>query len=163
MIELLVTLTIAAIMLTIAVPSFSTFLLSSRITSQTNEFVLALASAKSEAVKRGVSVTVCSRSTNAACAGNTTWDDGWLMFVDGGVAGTVDGTDVVLQVRERLEGNNTLRAGSKQHVIFRNTGVSPLSNDTFRLCDSRGAAFGRQIIVSPQGRVRTVTGTTACP
>ena len=163
MIELLVTLSIAAIMLTVAIPSFRAFLLNSRLTSQTNDFVLALASAKSEAVKRGVLVTVCSRATNVTCAGSTTWDTGWLVFVDGGVAGTVDGADVVLQVREQLEGNNTLRAGARQRVTFQNTGFSSGFNDTFRLCDTRGTANGRSITVSMQGRVTSATGTTACP
>jgi type IV fimbrial biogenesis protein FimT len=164
MIELLVTLSIAAIMMTIAVPSFRDFLLNNRMTSQTNDFVLALASAKSEAVKRGVFVTVCSRATNATCAGSTTWDSGWLVFADNNGDGLVTaGTDVVLQVREALEGNNTLRAGARQRVTFQNTGFSSGFNDTFRLCDSRGTADGRSITVSMQGRVTSATGTTACP
>lgn len=163
MIELLITLSIAAIMLTIAIPSFRDFLLNNRITSQTNDFVLALASAKSEAVKRGVRVTVCSRATNASCAGSTTWDTGWLVFVDNDGLGTVNGLDEVLQVREPLEGNNTLRAGARQRVTFQNTGFSSGFNDTFRLCDTRGTANGRSITVSMLGRVTSATGTTACP
>lgn len=163
LIELMVTLSIATIMLTLAIPSFRDFLLNSRITSQTNDFVLALASAKSEAVKRGGLVTVCSRATNATCAASTTWDSGWLVFADGGVAGTVDGTDVVLQVREPLEGGNTFRAGARQRVTFQSTGFSSGFNDTFRLCDTRGTADGRSITVSMQGRVTSVTGTSACP
>ncbi len=167
MIELLVTLSIAAIMLTIAIPSFRDFLLNNRITSQTNDFVLALASAKSEAVKRGVRVTVCSRATPPttpeSCAGSTTWDTGWLVFVDNDGGGTVNGLDEVLQVREPLEGNNTLRAAARQRVTFQNTGFSLGFTDTFRLCDTRGTANGRRITVSNQGRVTSATGTTACP
>lgn len=124
LIELLITLSIAVILLTVAIPSFRDFLLNSRLSAQTNELVLALTLAKSEAVKRGSLVTVCSRSTNTACAGSTTWDSGWLVFVDGGVAGTVDGADVVLQVGPELTGGNTLRSGL-QRVTFQNTGFSP--------------------------------------
>lgn len=163
LIELLVTLSIAAVVLTLAIPNFRDFLLNSRLTSQTNEFVLALASAKSEAVKRGTLVTVCSRATDTSCAGSTTWDTGWLVFVDGDVAGTVDGTDIVLQVYSTLEGNNTLRAGARQRVTFQNTGFSSGFNDTFRLCDARGTATARSIVVSQQGRVTSAIGTLACP
>jgi type IV fimbrial biogenesis protein FimT len=154
MIELLVTLSIAAIMATIAIPIFRDLLLDNRITSQTNDLVLALASAKSEAVKRGVLVTVCSRATDATCAGSTTWDSGWLVFVDGGVAGTVDGTDVVLQVREPLEGGNTLRSANLQRATFQSTGFSSGFFGTLRLCDSRGVTEARGVILSAQGRFR---------
>jgi type IV fimbrial biogenesis protein FimT len=150
----LVTLSIAVILLTIAVPGFRDFLLNTRITSQTNDFVLAMASAKSEAVKRGVNVTVCPRNTNTACLASTTWDTGWLVFVDNDGGGTVNGADVILQVRAPLEGSNTLRAGARQRVTFQNTGFSPVSNDTFRLCDTRGLQEARAIIISAQGRAR---------
>jgi type IV fimbrial biogenesis protein FimT len=159
MIELLVTLSIAAIMLTIAVPSFRDFVQNSRMTSQTNDFVLALASARSEAVKRGLFVTVCSRATNTTCAGSTTWDDGWLVFVDNNGDGAVTvGTDVVLQVREKLEGNNTFSAAARANVMFRSTGY-PTATDTFTLNDSSGNT--RTIRVCPMGLV--VTGGAACP
>ncbi len=163
LVELLVTLSIAAVVLTLAVPNFRDFLLNNRLASQANEFVLALASAKSEAVKRGVLVTVCSRATDTSCAGSTTWDAGWIVFVDGGVAGTVDGADEVLQVYSTLAGDNTLRAGARQRVTFQNTGFSSGFNDTFRLCDARGTATARNIAVSQQGRVTTTIGTLACP
>ncbi len=163
LVELLVTLSIAAVVLTFAIPNFRDFLLNSRLTSQTNEFVLALATAKSEAVKRGTLVTVCSRATDASCANSTTWDTGWIVFVDGGVAGTVDGADLVLQTQPALAGSNTLRAGARQRVTFQNTGFSSGFNDTFRLCDARGTATARNIVVNQQGRVTSAIGTLACP
>ena len=156
MIELLVTLSIAAILATIAVPNFIEFIRNSRMASQANELVLALTLAKSEAVKRGTLVTVCSRSSDTACAGSTTWDAGWLVFVDGGVAGTVDGTDVVLQVGSPLTGGNTLRS-TLQRVTFQNTGFSSGFMGTLRLCDARGAVEARGVVVSAQGRVRRAT------
>ena len=162
MIELLVTISIAAIMLTIAIPSFQNFLLNSRMTSQTNDFVLALASARSEAVKRGVSVSVCSRATNTTCAGSATWDDGWLVFVDNNGDGTVDGAatppDFVLQVRDLLEGGNTFATAAVNAITYRSTGY-PTATDTFTLSDSGGNT--RTIRVCPQGLV--VTGGAACP
>lgn len=163
MIELLVTVSIAAILLGIAIPNFRVFLLNNRITSQANEFVLALAYAKSESVKRGTLITVCSRSTDSVCANSTTWETGWLVFVDGNTAGTIDGSDVVLQIHSPLTGGNTLRSGARTRVSFQNTGFSSGFNDTFRLCDSRGTASARSLVVSNQGRITTSIGTLACP
>lgn len=163
LIELLVTIALIGVVLTVAAPNFRDFLLNTRLTSQTNEFVLALAYAKSEAVKRNRTVTVCSRASNTACAASTTWDTGWLVFVDTNSNGARDAGEDILQVRDALEGNNSLRAGARQRVTFNNSGYSPGFNDTFRLCDGRGIADARSIVVSLQGRVTSQIGAMACP
>lgn len=162
-IELLVTLALIGVVMTLAVPNFRAFLLNNRITAQTNDFVLALNYAKSEAVKRNLTVTVCSRQDDTTCAGNTTWDAGWLVFVDLDADGVRDAGEDVLQVRAALEGDNTLRAGARQRVTFNSSGFSPGFNDTFRLCDARGTANARSIVVSLQGRITSQAGATACP
>jgi type IV fimbrial biogenesis protein FimT len=163
MIELLITIAIAAVLLGLAVPSFMDFMRNTRLTAQANDLVLAFAYAKSEAGKRGVRVTVCSRQNDTTCAGSTTWDTGWLVFVDNDGSGAINGADEVLQVRDPLEGSNTLRSGARQRVTFQTTGFPSGFNDTFRLCDARGTANARQLVLSAQGRVTTTTGTASCP
>lgn len=163
LIELLVTLSIAAILLTVAVPNFITFVQNNHLATQANEFVTMLNYARSEAVKRNQRITVCSRSTDTSCAGTTNWDSGLIVFVDTNGDGVVDGGEDVLQVRQGLEGGNTLRAGARTRVTYQSTGFSPGFNDTFRLCDSRGTASARAIVVSMQGRVSTSIGTAQCP
>ncbi len=164
LIELLVTLSILAIMLSIAVPSFMTLVQNSRLVGQANDLITALNYARSEAIKRGVRVSVCSRLDNTTCsgAGVVNWDAGWLVFVDPINFGTIDAGETVLQVRQPLENGNTLRTAGIQKVTYQNSGFSG-NADTFRLCDSRGIASGRAIAVSLQGRVTIGTGTTACP
>ena len=175
LIELVVTLAIAGSLLAIAVPNFITFVQNSRLTSQANDFVTALNYARSEAIKRGVRTTVCSRATDATCAGSTTWDTGWLVFVDCNSDGVVDaGTcpdwdgngaaddEPVLLVRQPLDSGNTLRASQRQRVTYQNTGFSGFA-DTFRLCDVRGTASGRAITVNMQGRVITTPVPASCP
>jgi len=163
LIELLVTLSIAAILLTVAVPSYITFIQNNRLVSQANDFVTMLNYARSEAVKRNQSITVCSRSTDNSCAGSTIWDSGLLVFADNNGNGTVDAGDTVLQVRQALEGSNTLRAGAQTRVTYQANGFSTGFNDTFRLCDARGTASARAITVTAQGHVSSSTGTASCP
>ena len=50
LIELMVTLAVAAILLAIAIPSFNSLLVSSRLTTAANDFVNALAIARSSAI-----------------------------------------------------------------------------------------------------------------
>jgi type IV fimbrial biogenesis protein FimT len=162
LVELMVVLSIAAILLTVAVPGFQSFILNARRTMVANDLVLALAYAKSEAVKRGVRVTVCSRQNDTTCAGDTTWDVGWLVFVDNNGDGVVDTADLVLQVYPSLPNGSTLRAG-RARVTYQPTGFSPGFNDTFHLCDARGAGEDRNIVLSLLGRVKTESGTGSCP
>lgn len=153
LIELLVTLSILAILLTIAVPNFITFVQNSRLVGQANDLVTSLNYARSEAIKRGVRVTVCSRADNTSCAAATAWNAGWLVFVDTNGDGVVGG-EAVLQVRQPLESTNTLNSATLQRVTYQNSGFSGFMG-TLRLCDTRGTANARAIVVSAQGRVRT--------
>lgn len=164
LIELLVTIVILAILLSIAVPNFITLVQNSRLVGQTNDLVTSLNYARSEAIKRGVRVSVCSRLDNATCSGVAVfnWDAGWLVFVNPNNNAVVDAGETVLQVRQPLENSNTLRTAGIQRVTYQSSGFSGNAG-TFRLCDSRGPASGRAIVVSLQGRVSTNTGTTACP
>ncbi|WP_295580407.1 GspH/FimT family pseudopilin [uncultured Lamprocystis sp.] len=169
LVEIMVVLTIAVILLAVAVPSFQSLVRNGRRAALTNEFVLALTFAKSEAVKRGVPVTVCSRATNTTCTtgDGATWDNGWLIFVDNDHDGIVDDADtppdLVLRAFPALPDGSTLRGGARKRVTFHGTGFSKGFTDTFRLCDPRGTTEGKAIVLSNQGRVRTTSGTTLCP
>jgi type IV fimbrial biogenesis protein FimT len=160
LIELMVTLSIATIMLTIAVPNFIDFISNSRMASQANDLVLALTYAKSEAVKRNLTVSVQKNAdTGTACSGTGTgWSNGWTVFIDSDSDGVVDVSEEVLQVWPALTGGNTLCFNNGSWVRYRNTGVvADASQGTFRVCDTRGRTEARGVVVSPQGRVRRTT------
>ncbi len=86
LIELMVTLAVLAIVLGIAVPSFSGMLRDSRASSLGSELQGALQLARSEAVKRRKSVVVCRRNAaGSGCENGTDWAGGWLILADGNV------------------------------------------------------------------------------
>ncbi|MFO7857682.1 MAG: GspH/FimT family pseudopilin, partial [Ectothiorhodospiraceae bacterium] len=58
LIELMITIAIAAILITVAVPGFQNLLQSNRVTSSTNELITAIATARSHAIRRGNDVRV---------------------------------------------------------------------------------------------------------
>lgn len=156
LIELLVTISIAAIVLTLAIPSFRDFLLNSRMTTQTNELVLALSYARSEAIKRNATINVCKNADTTTDCGEHAegWSNGWTVFIDSDDDCVVDSTEVVLQTWPALDGNTLCLASlNTDRVKFRNTGYSPGYNGTFTLCDSRGDTEARGLILSSLGRV----------
>ncbi len=87
MVELLVTLAIAAVVMGLAVPSFISTIRSNRLTSFTNEFVTSLNFARSEAIKRGFNIVV--ERTGAAG-----WEGGWQVFLDGDGSNTFNDNGV---------------------------------------------------------------------
>ena len=80
LIELMVTLTITAVLLGIGVPSFRSMIENNRITAATNDLVNALQLARSEAIKRGIPVVLCASSDQASCSTATpaVWINGWV-------------------------------------------------------------------------------------
>ena len=70
LIELMVTIAVLAIAISIAVPSFSKMISDNRAESQSGAMVTALNLARSEAVKRGQNVTVSPTT-------GTNWSAGW--------------------------------------------------------------------------------------
>ncbi len=107
LIDLIVALVVAGVLLTIAVPSMRNFLQDARITTNTNELVLSLTLARSEAVKRLTTVSLCASDDGIDCT-DTDWELGWIVFTDNGVIGAVDTDDIVLHVRQALGGGVTL-------------------------------------------------------
>lgn len=164
LLELIITMAIAAILLTIAVPSFQTTITNNRLATQTNSLVTDINIARSEAVKRGTSVVLCSSADpNAAApvclgAGNA-WTSGWIVFVNG--AGDADAnqfaaaTDTLIKVSQAIGGTATiLTAGALNTFTYNGDGTSAAA--IFAICDDRGEAFGRQVQIRPTGRPRLI-------
>jgi len=124
LVELLVVLTIGAILVAGAVPSLSWFIASARTANTSDNMVAAFERARSEAVRRSAVVSVCRsldpyaaepaiRCSNAAGLGYAAgdWASGWVMFEKRGstAAGTYqNGVDAVLQ-RQPAAGTGKVR------------------------------------------------------
>src|SRR5687768_3569934 len=80
LLELMVTLTVAGILLGVGVPSFVDMVRSNRAAANINELSTAFAIARNEAIRRGTNITVCRSTNGTACGAD--WADGWIVFVD---------------------------------------------------------------------------------
>lgn len=82
--ELMLTLTIAALILAIGVPSFGEFRRNNRMVGVANDFLGTVQTARTEAVKRQIPVAVCpSNDPDSAAASCTAGAfSGWIAFAD---------------------------------------------------------------------------------
>lgn len=96
LVELVVTLAIAAILVTLAMPDFSETLRSWRRDSATRALTSSLHLARTESIKSSRKIMVCPSSNGTSCAGGTEWRNGWMVFVDDGA------TDQAFDAGERI-------------------------------------------------------------
>lgn len=82
LIELLVTIAVLVVLASIAVPSFTSLIRSNRAVSEANQVLSLVTLARSEAIRRNRSVSICGSDDGEKCSGNTAWDTGVIVFVD---------------------------------------------------------------------------------
>jgi len=163
LIEMMVTVSVAAILLSIAVPSFTTMIKNARISSATNEFISSLILARSEALKRNDNVSLCSSSDLLTCSQDIEFANGWIVFQDCNRDGIIDagannancvnnGTEQIIKVHEALNNLSVKANGGLSFISYRFTGRS--TNTTISIGE-KGKAASKRISITRTGRLRT--------
>jgi type IV fimbrial biogenesis protein FimT len=111
LLELMITISIAAILLAIGVPSFQYVTKSNQASSEINGLLGDMQFARGEAIKEGQRVTICAAAGGAPpCTGTTAWQTGWIVFSDVGAPGVFGGNDVLLKMQKTFSSTDTLTA-----------------------------------------------------
>lgn len=160
LIELMITLVVAAIVLTIGIPSFSDFVKNNRLVGYVNEFVAAAHLARSEAIKRRRYGYICASSDQSSCTGGTNWGVGWITWIDDNGDGTPQSSEL-LRVRQTLDATVSYTSDGASRFRFDPMGISPTTG-VLTLCDDRTAEQGRIVAVSNSGRVAINPTPAAC-
>ncbi len=170
LLELMIVVVIAGILVTVGIPSFQTMVKNNRIVTQTNLFIAYVNLARSEAIKSGNPVVLCSTSdpnqSSPACDGTAkNWGTGWLLFTDptNGGPGTTptfdsSATERMLKQVGPIPSTVFLHSDGNAPLFltFNRDGTLQSSTDTqFGVCDDRGGEYGRQIEISAVGRPST--------
>jgi type IV fimbrial biogenesis protein FimT len=180
LIEMLVVMTIGAILVAAAVPSFTWMIATTRAASGVNSLVGTLELARSEAIRRGTVVSVCrTLDPNAppatlACGNGAgggyaagDWGSGWIMFekrTGTGAATFTDPGDVVLRRQQPVGSGNTrlILAGNLPGaaVAYDRFGTAASSAGTFSI-DYRDTSSGTLSGAARCLVVAVVTGRVA--
>lgn len=171
LVELLVTIVVLSILLGLAVPAFRSFLQNDQQWVQQQSLLLALNTARSEAIKEDITggVQVCSSFNGATCTASP-WEQGWIVLPSVNPFNPA-AAPKPLQVVGALPAGTTLtELNGNLSVTFLSNGVANTAV-AFKMCDSRGASYARYLQVTLMGRVvaapiagQDLTGAPlACP
>lgn len=154
--ELLVCLSVIAIITLVAVPPMRALSKRSRATSTTNALITHLHLTRSTAITRRVTTVMCPTTDGAACSDSTDWGSGWLVFLDRSGTGRPDATaDIVRAQQQPISASMQLSStAGRTRIRYLPDGRSAGSNLTLSLCDDQGALLSR-VIVNNTGRVRS--------
>ncbi len=162
LIELMVAVTILALLATAALPSFSEIQQKGSLSVASNELFSSLRLARSEAVKRARRVTVCKTdsafSDSPLCDGGANWQDGWLVFVDDNEDGSRDAGEELIQAHDYVQFGIAVTTSP---IFSNNVSYSPAGSTTTTVNNFASgtivvdyAGYSKTLSLSTTGRVR---------
>lgn len=148
LIELMITVTLVAIMAALAAPSFRSLMARQRIKTASADLVSHLTLSRSEAIKQNSDVTMTSSS------GDSSWTNGWTISSVGGPVGThVAFTGIVISTG----------SGGPSSVVYNRSGRLTMSgtSTTFQISDasSGSTVTGRCVTIGVTGQATSIDGS----
>ena len=166
LIELMVIVSVLALVLGLGIPAFNDMLANSRMSTAVNDLVSSLHGARGEAITRQATVILCpANSAGTDCEAGGDLRAGWLVFADSNGDGAAGVGEPIVQRHDALHSGPGLSlsvfpAGSAGRIAFSGVGTLEVAESTtdIQFCDGRGdrdtgggVAAGRWIRVQPTG------------
>ncbi|MGS0741683.1 GspH/FimT family pseudopilin [Glaciimonas sp. GG7] len=109
LIEVMIVVAIIGIFMAVAMPSFMGTTQRFRSLGEISGFTKDLQFARSVAIEQGLPATICASVDGATCSSSTSWNTGWIVFVDP-LANQTVGT--ILRLQKSFVGTDTLVANN---------------------------------------------------
>jgi type IV fimbrial biogenesis protein FimT len=171
LIELMVTLSVAAILMAIAIPNLRNFIRNNRLTSGVNDLLHSIQVARTEAIKRQQgNVVVCGTTDPGAgtaaltCTYNTF--RGWFVFQDTNGNWQRDANEPVIETHTLIDASVTVKSDANGNIVsfspsgFANPAGAQVPTATVVMCDVRGVqavgnnSTARAVFITATGRAR---------
>lgn len=149
LLECIITLAIAATLMTAVIPSFRSVIANTQIQTSADKLIRTTLLARTESVKRGQRVIVCFSDTDTAC--NSASPERILVFADSDRSGYPTSTTDIIQDIELTETAISITY-NRPFLAYAPTGYAAGTNGTFKICHASG--IGHMVVVSALGRPR---------
>jgi type IV fimbrial biogenesis protein FimT len=146
LVELIIVVTIVGVLAGIGVPAFSNLIAIQRASSAATDLYVALATARSEAIKRNVDVTIAQKSGG--------WTNGWTI---------VDPADTSKKILEANGLSGAAITASLTSIVYQSSGrVSGSTRPAFAITMTSGTSTqSKNVCVDLSGR--PFVSTSSCP
>jgi len=150
LIELMVTITVAAILLTIGVPSLVSLYEGMRVNNNITKIHDIMVFARNQAVSYGTTVNVCPFATATSCGTSTDWSKGIRVYI---------GTDKELRAIDGFHSSDKI-TGTVDSLTFSADGLS--SGGTLIYCPGGKTAESKGVIVNVGGIISYGANGSSC-
>jgi len=158
LLELLMTVAVAAVILTLGLPSFANLAARQKQTVEINALFHAVHLARKESIMRKKVVSICPSFDGQSCTPGQDWSGGFLMFQnnDRDEPPQVDDGEPVLY--GHLAGETVKIAANRRGFTLRAT-FKRATNGTIVVCDRAGRTPPKALVISYTGRPRVALKT----
>lgn len=156
--ELLTAIGISALLLSVGLPSLTTFTKNANIVTSSNQMLADMHFARDLAITRNRRVVMCPSTSGLACDA-ADWATGWMVYVDNDNDRVFDAGEPIERVTEEMSGLAVQTGQFVNALTYRPNGRvmgATLADNfgAFLLCDDRGSDHARAVIVDFSGRPR---------
>ncbi len=167
LLEVTISLTIIATLAGFTLPRFNELITATRLGTQVRQFSTAYSLARSEAIKKSQTVTLCPQINNR-CGDSSNWSNGWIAFTDINQNTIADGSEII-RIFDPLLSDYHLQPNTRvSALIFLSSGQVRKKNGslpmvTFSLCAPQAnnenmSEKAREMVISGSGRMRLQHG-----
>ena len=169
LIESVVALGVVATTLQMALPVFDEMIRNANLAAASQDLLVDLHLARSEALKRNRRVALCKSADGLRCNTAGGWEQGWIVFHDENNNGVLDDGEERIARHEPLKPVLRLRGNSQvaNYISYTPLGASKLKSGGFQagtltLCRVSGVpTASREVVLNSVGRPRVQAGTVA--
>lgn len=151
--ELMMTLALAGLLLTLGIPSFTGLVADKRLRTEVDALFHAVHLARSESITRRRVVSICSSLDGQHCASSKDWSSGWIIFVNKGRRQSLQRNDDEELLRYHKVSDRSQITANRNGFSLRST-VLRATNGTIVFCDRASQAESRALVISYTGRPR---------
>lgn len=164
LLELVLTLTVITVLITLAIPSFQSTLNRNRMATKSNDIVTAINYARTEAITRSQVSGICPSTDGVNCTDDT-WNQGWIVWSDDNGNNAFDANEVVRVNNLAASGNAVelveviATAAIRGGMTFTPLGiVIEAGNKSLTINDLTGTASQQSVIqIEASGRINRTT------
>ena len=136
MVEILVTLSITAVLASVSLPPLTNLIESSQADSEAADFFTSLLLARSDSATRNSMVTLCKIDPTVpmSCDNTENWQSGWISFEDTDADGVRDTGEEVINTFTGMRGNASVTTVNYTNVISFLPSGGITTNGSINIC-----------------------------